>query len=307
MITQLQEIFLIFFSSLFGLCFGSFITMASYRIPKGEEIVRKASHCPNCNHKLGFLDLFPVFSWIYNSGQCKYCKIKISFRYPAIEIITAVLFVAAYIKLGLAIHTLIFWLIIMFLMMICVMEVENKKNNLKILILLLILVSVFVFLQNSYSYKCWALSMILGSFSLFLDKAGNKIKSSLMFELIIMSILFGLPMSFLVDKDIYVSISMCASVVFLALLLDSLCNSWVAFSKRCSEDETFNQIFLKSNSKTSYNTILVISLAFLINQIYFVYYLLTISCLLLFNKVYKRNKFFITQLIFVSLIFVFIF
>ena len=48
-----------------GIYFGSFYTLATYRIPKGENITHKHSYCPNCNHKLGAFDLIPVFSYLF--------------------------------------------------------------------------------------------------------------------------------------------------------------------------------------------------------------------------------------------------
>jgi leader peptidase (prepilin peptidase)/N-methyltransferase len=85
---------------IFGLLFGSFATMASYRIPRGEDLAIKPSYCPICNHRLGFFDLFPVFSWVLNKGKCHYCKAKINIRYPLIEITMAALFVIVYLKIG---------------------------------------------------------------------------------------------------------------------------------------------------------------------------------------------------------------
>ncbi len=76
-----------------GTYFGSFFTLAVYRIPKKENIVYKHSYCPNCNHKLGILDLVPVFSYIFLRGRCRYCKEKIRPRYFLLEIFTGIIFV----------------------------------------------------------------------------------------------------------------------------------------------------------------------------------------------------------------------
>jgi len=70
---------------IFGIQFGSFATMASYRVPRGEDIIFTPSHCPKCNSRLHILDLFPIFSWLCFWGKCRYCKAKISPRYPLIE------------------------------------------------------------------------------------------------------------------------------------------------------------------------------------------------------------------------------
>jgi leader peptidase (prepilin peptidase)/N-methyltransferase len=61
-----------------------------WRIPRKESIAFPPSHCPNCNHQLGVLDLFPVFSWLYLRGKCRYCGHPISSRYPIIELISGI-------------------------------------------------------------------------------------------------------------------------------------------------------------------------------------------------------------------------
>jgi len=76
-----------------GIYFGSFFTLAVYRIPKGENITYKHSYCPNCNHKLGILDLVPVFSYLFLGAKCRYCKQKIRPRYFLLEILSGISFV----------------------------------------------------------------------------------------------------------------------------------------------------------------------------------------------------------------------
>lgn len=76
-----------------GTVFGSFYTLAVYRIPKRQDITHTHSYCPNCNHKLGFLDLIPVFSYIFLGAKCRYCKEKIRPRYFIIELLSGISFV----------------------------------------------------------------------------------------------------------------------------------------------------------------------------------------------------------------------
>ena len=76
-----------------GAVFGSFYTLAVYRIPKNIDIIKKHSYCPNCNHKLGVLELIPILSYIFLGGKCKHCKQKIRPRYLIIEILSGVMFV----------------------------------------------------------------------------------------------------------------------------------------------------------------------------------------------------------------------
>jgi prepilin signal peptidase PulO-like enzyme (type II secretory pathway) len=93
--------------AIIGLCVGSFITMASYRLPLEQGIVVKPSHCPACNHSLGFRDLFPVFSWLLSRGKCRYCSTAISVRYPLIEITTAITFLGIYLHFSISPFSLI--------------------------------------------------------------------------------------------------------------------------------------------------------------------------------------------------------
>ena len=80
--------FLVF---IFGLAIGSFLNCLIYRLEKEESILGR-SYCPNCKHTLSWKDLFPVLSYIFLSGKCRYCKDGISFKYPLIEVITGLIF-----------------------------------------------------------------------------------------------------------------------------------------------------------------------------------------------------------------------
>ena len=76
-----------------GTLFGSFFTLAIYRIPLGKDITHERSFCPNCNHKLSFLDMIPILSYILLGGKCRYCKQKIRPRYLLLEILSGIVFV----------------------------------------------------------------------------------------------------------------------------------------------------------------------------------------------------------------------
>lgn len=88
------------FLVLFGTILGSFLNVFIYRIPRGESIVLPPSHCPSCNHRLGFFDLFPVLSYLGLRGRCRYCKTPISWRYPLVELITGGLTLLCWIRFG---------------------------------------------------------------------------------------------------------------------------------------------------------------------------------------------------------------
>ena len=80
------EIIAVIIVFIMGAFLGSFCTLAVYRIPLKQDITHERSYCPNCKHKLGFFDLFPIFSYIFLGGKCRYCKEKIRPRYLIIEV-----------------------------------------------------------------------------------------------------------------------------------------------------------------------------------------------------------------------------
>ena len=82
-----MNIFLYIIIFIIGISFGSFYSLAIYRIPKRVNIVTKHSFCPNCGHKLGVLELIPIFSYIFLRGKCKHCKQKIKPRYFILELL----------------------------------------------------------------------------------------------------------------------------------------------------------------------------------------------------------------------------
>lgn len=101
-----MDIFLYIVLFIIGSLFGSFYTLAVYRIPKGQDITHTHSYCPNCNHKLGLLDLFPIFSYIFLRGRCRYCKEKIRPRYFILECLSGLVFILIAFVMNINIETL---------------------------------------------------------------------------------------------------------------------------------------------------------------------------------------------------------
>lgn len=79
-------------SALIGSLIGSFGNVVVWRLPRGESIVFPGSHCPHCQHRLGPLELVPVFSWLALRGRCRHCGAPISPRYPLVEALMAAVF-----------------------------------------------------------------------------------------------------------------------------------------------------------------------------------------------------------------------
>jgi len=79
-----------------GLCVGSFLNVAVYRLPREMSLVRPGSHCPCCNEAIAWYDNIPVLSWLSLGGLCRRCGVLISPRYLLVELLTAGLFLVTY-------------------------------------------------------------------------------------------------------------------------------------------------------------------------------------------------------------------
>jgi leader peptidase (prepilin peptidase) / N-methyltransferase len=90
----------------FGLCFGSFLNVCIYRLPRDKSVVRPGSACPNCNTPIQFYDNIPVLSWLLLGRRCRQCHAPITARYAAVELLTAGVFVACYARFGLTLEAL---------------------------------------------------------------------------------------------------------------------------------------------------------------------------------------------------------
>jgi leader peptidase (prepilin peptidase)/N-methyltransferase len=82
----------ILISAILGLLIGSFLNVVALRVPNKESLVYPPSHCVHCKHRLSALDLIPVFSYLFLSGSCRYCKARISLLYPIGELLTCLWF-----------------------------------------------------------------------------------------------------------------------------------------------------------------------------------------------------------------------
>ncbi|MFB3117238.1 MAG: A24 family peptidase, partial [Myxococcota bacterium] len=78
----------------FGLAIGSFLNVVIYRLPRGESLASPGSRCPSCRVALSARDNVPVLAYLWLRGRCRHCGSKISIRYPAVELLTGLVFAA---------------------------------------------------------------------------------------------------------------------------------------------------------------------------------------------------------------------
>lgn len=102
---MLPEQMIAIFVFLFGLIIGSFLNVCISRLPAGKSVVRPRSRCPKCGKEIHAYDNIPVLSYLFLGGKCRSCKVRISPVYPAVELLTGLLFLACYLVFGNSIST----------------------------------------------------------------------------------------------------------------------------------------------------------------------------------------------------------
>lgn len=98
------------FSFMLGACVASFLNVVIWRAPRGESVVFPPSHCPKCSSRIRWWQNIPILSWLALRGKCANCKMPISPRYILIELLGALLFVAAFWKWQGSIETIFMWI-----------------------------------------------------------------------------------------------------------------------------------------------------------------------------------------------------
>ncbi|HCS75559.1 MAG TPA: prepilin peptidase [Clostridiales bacterium] len=109
-----------------GMMLGSFFNVCIYRIPRAESIVFPPSHCTSCGTRLKWLDLFPLFSWLFLRGRCRSCKSKISIQYPLVELITGLLYMLLYLKFGFSDSFLTYLILASILIITTAIDIEHQ-------------------------------------------------------------------------------------------------------------------------------------------------------------------------------------
>lgn len=159
-----------------GTLFGSFSTLAVYRLPLHENITHKHSYCPRCNNKLSFFDMIPILSYIFLGGKCRYCKTKIRIRYLLLEILTGLIFLMFALSLNMNVELLeiskmvylIFGILYLSgIIIIAGIDKENIKINKPVLVYEIIILSAYMIYlyivenANIYRYVIYLLAMLI--------------------------------------------------------------------------------------------------------------------------------------------------
>lgn len=157
-----------------GLCVGSFLNVVIYRVPNGMSVARPASHCPSCKYELRAYDNIPVLSYVLLGGKCRKCKTHISFRYTAVEIANAVLWLLC---------VALFWeksiplaciYAVVFSVFLCVffIDLEHRLIFDRFQILLLLLGAASIFFDGDFGWVSHLIGGAVGFLSFFLISFG---------------------------------------------------------------------------------------------------------------------------------------
>lgn len=175
-----MDIYIYIILFLMGIFFGSFFTLAVYRIPLHEDILYKQSYCPKCKHKLGILDLIPIISYITLRGRCRYCKQKVRVRYLLLEILSGIVFVLVGYSMNIGLYQI------------------NSIKVIDITFILLYFASLFI---------------IAG-----IDKENIKVENSLILYGVILSLLYIIYSCILKNNSVYVYVIYLCFMLFFILI-----------------------------------------------------------------------------------------
>lgn len=202
-----MEIFILYLTIFcIGTVFGSFFTLAVYRIPLRQDITHKRSYCPKCGHKLSFIDMIPILSYIFLGGKCRYCKEKIRIRYLLLEILTGTVFLLFAMSLNISFPILepykLVYLIFGILYLsgiIIIAGIDKEKHTIQksVIIYELIIIAlymVYLYIVESTNIYRYAIYLILLCIFIIIENLylKNKLKNVYTLEILELSMVMAI-------------------------------------------------------------------------------------------------------------------
>ncbi|MGH3003611.1 MAG: prepilin peptidase [Gaiellaceae bacterium] len=109
-----------------GLAIGSFLNVVAARVPLRRSIVAPGSQCPGCETPIAWYDNVPVLSYVLLRGRCRSCRATISWKYPAVELVTALLVAGSFLRFGLTARAVIVAFFCAVLVAVSVTDLERR-------------------------------------------------------------------------------------------------------------------------------------------------------------------------------------
>jgi leader peptidase (prepilin peptidase)/N-methyltransferase len=111
---------------LLGLVIGSFLNVLIYRIPLRKQFVSGRSVCPNCRQAIKWYHNIPVLSYLVLRGRCAYCKARISFRYPLVELLNGLAYLYFFWRFGWTVELAVFAFLASALLVIFFVDLDHQ-------------------------------------------------------------------------------------------------------------------------------------------------------------------------------------
>jgi leader peptidase (prepilin peptidase)/N-methyltransferase len=108
-----------------GTTIGSFLNVVVYRLPAGLSLAYPPSRCPQCLHKLGKTENVPILGWIWLQGRCRWCKTRISSRYPLVEAFTGLLFLLIFWQFQFSFLSVGYWAFLSLLLALTLIDLDT--------------------------------------------------------------------------------------------------------------------------------------------------------------------------------------
>lgn len=150
-----------------GSVVGSFLNVCIYRLPEKVSIAFPASYCPNCRQAIPKWSNIPFLGYLLLKGKCKHCSTKISWQYPAVELLAAVLTVITYWYHGFSALFTAYIILVYFLIVIAFIDWKTQLIYDKVLVILFL---CGLTLQLIYPFIAWEsalLGVVVGGLSMF--------------------------------------------------------------------------------------------------------------------------------------------
>ena len=164
MLTYLIEVSIF----IFGLCIGSFLNVCIYRLPASKSIVHPRSMCSNCGNLIAAYDNIPVLSYLWLKGRCRHCQIKFSLRYPMVELLGGLFALGTFLKFGLTLEALIYYLFFAALLIVTFIDIDHRIIPNVITLPGIPICFAASFALPTITYKEALLGILIGGGSLFL-------------------------------------------------------------------------------------------------------------------------------------------
>lgn len=114
------------FVFIFGSIIGSFLNVCIYRMQLGQSIIKPRSFCPLCKNTIPWYDNIPFISYLFLRARCRFCKKRIPFRYFAVELITAIIFLVFYNRYGFSFDSIFYAVFVCGLIVATFVDIRHR-------------------------------------------------------------------------------------------------------------------------------------------------------------------------------------